>query len=278
MSATEAPAAPAEAPKGPVIELIQIGQSLATPVLTFDIQDTLFQFHREYVALAQQLANINNFQQRIQAAYTTVEKEALGKIAEAEIKDFNEKDSLFLKRWKISVAQYSNRKVEIIDTKLRLFTPITDEEATKTKAEPNFKAEHVKLVGDKQLLHVADIPGFNLVTRFKQFVRELQGRRDVFVQVSEALKRATNPEEKTKLEELVKQAAEQLEKGNKEMAESVGYSILRNYEIEILEAKFVMFLNQDEVNQVMAAAQQHAAAAPVAVEAPKPEKKAEKKN
>ena len=63
------------------------------------------------------------------------------------------------------------------------------------------------------------------------------------------------------------------------MAESVGYSILRNYEIEILEAKFVMFLNQEEVNQIMAAAQQQqVAAAPVAVEAPKLEKKSEKKN
>ena len=62
------------------------------------------------------------------------------------------------------------------------------------------------------------------------------------------------------------------------MAESVGYSILRNYEIEILEAKFVIFLNQEEVNQVLAAQQQQAAAAPVAVEAPKLEKKAEKKN
>ena len=279
MSSTEATAAPAEAPKGPVIEIIQVGQNLVRTVLTFDIQDTLFQFHREYVGLAQQLANINNLQQRIQAAYTTVEKEALGKIAESEIKDFNEKDALFLKRWKISVGQFSNRRVEIIDTGLRLFTPTTEEEAAKAKQDPNFKPEHLKQAGDKQLLHVADVRGFDFVTRFKQFVRELQGRRDVFVQVSEALKRSTNPEEKAKLEELVKQAGEQLEKGNKEMAESVGYSILRNYEIEILEAKFVIFLSQEEVNQVLAVQQQQAAAsAPVALEAPKLEKKSEKKN
>jgi hypothetical protein len=279
MSATETSAAPAEAPKGPVIELIPLGQNLARPILTFDIQDTLFQFHREYSGLAQQLANINSLQQRIQAAYTTVEKEALAKIAESEIKDFTEKDALFLKRWKISVAQFSNRRVDIIDTGIRLFTPATEEEVTKAKQDSGFKPEHLKQVGDKQLLHVADVRGFDFVTRFKQFVRELQGRRDVFIQVSEALKRATSPEEKAKLEELVKQAGEQLEKGNKEMAESVGYSILRNYEIEILEAKFIAFLNQEELNQVVAAQQQQAAAAVApAAEAPKLEKKADKKN
>jgi hypothetical protein len=62
------------------------------------------------------------------------------------------------------------------------------------------------------------------------------------------------------------------------MLESVGYSITHNYEVEILESKFVILLNQEEVNQIMAAAQQQQAAAPVAVEAPKLEKKTEKKN
>ncbi len=74
------------------------------------------------------------------------------------------------------------------------------------------------------------------------------------------------------------QTLELLNKGNKEMAESVGYSITHNYEIEILESKFVILLNQDEVNQVVAAAQQQQAAAAPAAEAPKLEKKSEKKN
>jgi len=38
MSATETPAAPAEAPKGPVIELIPLGQNLARVVLTISNQ------------------------------------------------------------------------------------------------------------------------------------------------------------------------------------------------------------------------------------------------
>ena len=64
------------------------------------------------------------------------------------------------------------------------------------------------------------------------------------------------------------------------MAESVGYSITHNYEVEVLESKFVILLNQEVVNQIQgifANAQQQAAAAPTA-EAPKLEKKADKKN
>jgi len=69
-----------------------------------------------------------------------------------------------------------------------------------------------------------------------------------------------------------------LEKGNEEMAKSVGYSITHNYEVEVLESKFVFLLNQEEVNQVsslFANAQQQAAGAeaPKAVEAPKAEAK-----
>jgi ribosomal protein L12E/L44/L45/RPP1/RPP2 len=67
------------------------------------------------------------------------------------------------------------------------------------------------------------------------------------------------------------------------MAESVGYSITHNYEVEVLESKFVILLNQEEVNQIQglianAQQQQAAAVAPVAIEAPKLEKKADKKN
>jgi ribosomal protein L12E/L44/L45/RPP1/RPP2 len=67
------------------------------------------------------------------------------------------------------------------------------------------------------------------------------------------------------------------------MAESVGYSITHNYEVEVLESKFVILLNQEEVNQIQglianAQQQQAATAAPVAIEAPKLEKKADKKN
>ena len=63
------------------------------------------------------------------------------------------------------------------------------------------------------------------------------------------------------------------------MAKSVGYSITHNYEVEVLESKFVFLLNQEEVNQVsslFANAQQQqagAAEAPKAVEAPKAEAK-----
>ena len=123
--------------------------------------------------------------------------------------------------------------------------------------------------------------GLEFVVQFEQFVKVLQARRDAFLQLTELLKRASTDEQKKSIQTQLDQATELLDKGNKEMAESVGYSLTHNYEIEVLEAKFVFLLNQEEVNQVQnlfANSQQQQAAA-ATLDAPKVEKRlTEKKN
>jgi ribosomal protein L12E/L44/L45/RPP1/RPP2 len=182
------------------------------------------------------------------------------------------------------VPAIANRQTTFVNTALRLFAIVTEEEAAKARAAKDFKDEQLVIRGDRRLLQTAEIRGLDLVIQFDQFAKVLQARRDAFVQLTELLKRATTEEEKSRIQAQLDQTRELLEKGNKEMAESVGYSITHNYEIEVLESKFVFLLNQEEVNQVQnlfANAQQQqaaAAAAPVAIEAPKAEKKADKKN
>ena len=280
MSATEAPAAPAEAPKGPVIEILPLGQNLARVVLTISNQASLGRFQQELQTLGQHFGRLQQLQQRIQAALTTVERDALTKVAEAELKDFNEKDAVFAKVWGFNIPAIGNRQATFVNTGLRLLAVVTEEELNKARADKNFNEEQVVIRGERRLLQTAEIRGFDLVVQFEQFAKVLQARRDAFLQLTELLKRAEKDEDKTRIQTQLDQTRELLEKGNKEMLESVGYSITHNYEVEILESKFVILLNQEEVNQIMAAAQQQqqAASAPVAVEAPKLEKKAEKKN
>ena len=278
MSTTEATAAQAEAPKGPVIELLPLGQNLARVVLTISNQASLARFQQELQTLGQHFGRLQQLQQRIQVALTTVERDALTKVAEAELKDFNEKDAVFAKVWGFNVPAIANRQSTFVNTGLRLLAVVSEEELTKARADKNFKEEQIVVRGDRRLLQTAEIRGFDLVVQFDQFAKVLQARRDAFLQLTELLKRAEKDEEKSRIQTQLDQTRELLEKGNKEMLESVGYSITHNYEVEILESKFVILLNQEEVNQVIAAAQQQQAAAPVAVEAPKLEKKAEKKN
>ena len=278
MSTTEAPAAPAEAPKGPAIEILPLGQNLARVVLTISNQASLARFQQELQTLGQHFGRLQQLQQRIQTALTTVERDALTKVAEAELKDFNEKDAVFAKVWGFNIPAIANRQSTFVNTGLRLLAVVSEEELTKARADKNFKEEQVIIRGDRRLLQTAEIRGFPLVVQFDQFVKVLQARRDAFLQLTELLKRAEKDEEKARIQTQLDQTRELLEKGNKEMAESVGYSITHNYEVEVLESKFVILLNQEEVNQVVAAAQQQAAAAPAAAEAPKIEKKADKKN
>ena len=285
MSATETPAAPAEAPKGPVIELIPLGQNLARVVLTISNQGSLARFQQELQTLGQQFGRIQQLQQRIQSALTTVERDALTKVGEAEVKDFAEKDAVFAKVWGFNVPAVANRQATFVNTALRLFAVVSEEEAAKARSSADFKEEQLVIRGDRRLLQTAEIRGLDLVIQFDQFAKVLQARRDAAVQLTELLKRAEKDEDKARIQTQLDQTLELLNKGNKEMAESVGYSITHNYEVEVLESKFVILLNQEEVNQVQglfanAQQQQAAAAAAVApaVEAPKLEKKADKKN
>jgi hypothetical protein len=282
MSATETPAAPAEAPKGPVIELIPLGQNLARVVLTISNQGSLARFQQEIQTLGQQFGRIQQLQQRIQSALTTVERDALTKVGEAEVKDFAEKDAVFAKVWGFNVPAVANRQATFVNTALRLFAVVSEEEAAKARASADFKEEQLVIRGDRRLLQTAEIRGLDLVIQFDQFAKVLQARRDAVIQLTELQKRSTNDEEKTRIQTQLDQTLELLNKGNKEMAESVGYSITHNYEVEVLESKFVILLNQEEVNQVQGlfanAQQQAAPAVTPAAEAPKLEKKADKKN
>ncbi len=264
-----------------MIELIPLGQNLARVVLTISNQGSLARFQQELQTLGQHFGRIQQLQQRIQAALTTVERDALIKVGEAEVKDFNEKDAVFVKVWGFSVSAVANRQATFVNTALRLFAVVSEEEAAKAKADKNFKEEQLVVRGDRRLLQTAEIRGLDLVIQFDQFAKVLQARRDAAIQLTELLKRAEKDEDKARIQTQLDQTVELLNKGNKEMAESVGYSITHNYEVEVLESKFVILLNQEEVNQVqglIANAQQQAAAAPAAGEAPKLEKKAEKKN
>ena len=273
MTTAESPAT-AEAPKGPVIELIPLGNNLGRVVLTIANPVSLARFQQEYGTLLQQFQRIQQLQARIQSALTTVEREALAKVGESEVKDFNEKDAVFAKVWNFNVPVLANRQTTFINTALRLFAVVSDEEAAKARAAKDFKEEQLVKRDGKNLLHTADIRGFEFVVQFDQFAKVLQARRDAFVQLTQLLANAKEEEQKKNIQKQLDETRVLLEKGNEEMAKSVGYSITHNYEVEVLESKFVFLLNQEEVNQVsslFANAQQTEAAK--SAEAPKAEAK-----
>ncbi len=277
-TAAETPAT-AEAPKGPVIELIPLGNNLGRVVLTIANPVSLARFQQEFGTLLQQFQRIQQLQARIQSALTTVEREALAKVGESEVKDFNEKDAVFAKVWNFNVPVLANRQTTFINTALRLFAVVSDEEAGKARAAKDFKEEQLVKRDGKNLLHTADIRGFEFVVQFDQFAKVLQARRDAFVQLTQLLANAKDEEQKKNIQKQLDETRGLLEKGNEEMAKSVGYSITHNYEVEVLESKFVFLLNQEEVNQVsslFANAQQQQAAGADAPKADAPKAEAKK--
>ena len=110
--------------------------------------------------------------------FTTVERDALSKVGEAEVKDFAEKDAVFAKVWGFNVPAVANRQATFVNTALRLFAVISEEEAAKARSSADFKEEQLVIRGDRRLLQTAEIRGLDLVIQFDQFAKVLQARRD----------------------------------------------------------------------------------------------------
>ena len=153
MSTTATPEAPAEAPKGPVIEILPLGQNLGRVALTLTGQEAIVRFQQELNAHGQQFGRLRQLQQRAQTALTTPEKDALGKVLETEVKDFTEKDAIFARRY-FSLPVIADRQTALVNTKIRLHAVVNEEEAAKARAAKDFKEEDLVVRGERRLLRV----------------------------------------------------------------------------------------------------------------------------
>jgi len=260
-TATATPAAPA-APRA-IRAVFPIGnnqQAVFESLLFINNPQTLIEFRNQFGALEGQVNRIININQRIQQALTTAEKDALGKVREQEIRDLEAKDSLFQKVYNFRVAGLAGRPNLIRNTAIRLLTPATDEEISKARAaEGGLKEEDVVIRGDRKFIAISTITGDH-IPLFERNVNLVQAQRQNLIQLKAAIEQATG-EGKAKLEEQFKKDEETLLKNNEEMTKTYGFSLARNFEVEVLQGIFFVALTAEE-------AQKPLPEAPAAAEAP----------
>ena len=266
-TATATPAAPA-APRA-IRAVFPIGnnqQAVFESLLFINNPQTLIEFRNQFGALEGQVNRIININQRIQQALTTAEKDALGKVREQEIRDLEAKDSLFQKVYNFRVAGLAGRPNRILNTAIRLLTPATDEEISKARAaEGGLKEEDVVIRGDRKFIAISTITGDH-IPLFERNVNLVQAQRQNLIQLKAAIEQATG-EGKAKLEEQFKKDEETLIKNNEEMTKTYGFSLARNFEVEVLQGIFFVALTAEE-------AQKPLPEAPAAPAAEAPAKKA----
>ncbi|MCR5184378.1 MAG: hypothetical protein K6B46_06765 [Opitutales bacterium] len=127
----------------------------------------------------------------------------------------------------------------------QVFIKLTDEEYNKAKEEGVPADQFLVRANDKFRL-IAKIPGAVENDLFRHNVQIVQAQRDRLVQMNAALAQMQDGEAKSKLEEEIKTATQRLEADNKTMTEKYGFSLTRNYLLQVVESKLYTAVNEEE--------------------------------
>ncbi|MDR1817114.1 MAG: hypothetical protein LBR07_02835 [Puniceicoccales bacterium] len=245
----------------------QNGQKLAL-VSTIKTVETNREFQRNVQIVQQQRQAAIELKKRVEQALTLPEKEALQKNLDATLKSLDANNALMTKTYGFSLL----RNYVISFVKTRLYTPLTDEEFGKISPEDKAKPDAIKLIEGKAYLYIASIEGVAANDIFRQNVQLVQVQRNRLIQLKQALDRpGLKDEDKGKLQEEFNKSEEVLKKNNEEMVKLYGFSLMRNYLLEVEESQLYTPLTAEEAAKLPAAAAP--AAATPAIEAPKAEEK-----
>lgn len=183
-------------------------------------------------------------------------RDGLTKEIDAAAKKLDENNAAMAKSYGYSLA----RKYIHAIVKTRIFIKLTDEEYVKAKEDPETKDGDLLVKGDDKYRLIAVIPGVEENNLFRRNVQLVQTQRNNLVQMKKAEASATG-EQKTKLEEEIKKAEEVLVKNNEEMTKRYGFSLSRDYLMEVEESKLYTQVNEEEFLNAEKAAEQAALSA-----------------
>lgn len=135
----------------------------------------------------------------------------------------------------------------------QVFLKLTDEEYSKAKEE-GVPADQFIVKGNDKFRLIAKIPGAAANDQFRHNVQVMQAQRDRLVQMNNVLAKMPEGEDKTKLQAEAKTFGERLEADNKTMIEKYGFSLTRNYLLQVVESKLYTAVTEEEFLKAEAAA------------------------
>jgi hypothetical protein len=230
----------------PAPEIIeQNGQKFAL-VATIKTAATNREFQNNVQIVQRQREVAADLKRRLDQAFTVGEKDAVQKKLDETLKSLNENNALMVKTYGFSLLR--NYLIRFVKT--RLYSPLTDEEYEKVTPEDKAKPDTIKTIEGKVYLYIASIDGVEANDVFRQNVQLVQNQRQRLIQIKQALDAATKEEEKAKLKEEFDKSEEVLKKNNDEMVKNYGFSLIRNYLLDVEESQLYIVLVEDEVKAV----------------------------
>ncbi|MDR2844915.1 MAG: hypothetical protein LBV28_02350 [Puniceicoccales bacterium] len=229
----------------PAPEIIeQNGQKLAL-VATIKTVAANREFQNNVNVVQKQREIAVDLKKRLDQALTTGEKDALQKRLDETIKSLDSNNALMVKTYGFSLL----RNYVISFVKTRLFTPLSDEEFAKLPADEKVKPDAIKTIEGKVYAYIASIDGIAENDIFRQNVQLVQTQRNRLVQLKQALDKTTSEDDKKKVQDEFAKSEEILKKNNDEMVKRYGFSLMRNYLLEVEEARLYTALTEEEAKK-----------------------------
>ncbi|MDR2862483.1 MAG: hypothetical protein LBV54_01200 [Puniceicoccales bacterium] len=244
----------------PAPEIIeQNGQKLAL-VATIKTVAANREFQNNVNVVQQQRNDAVDLKKRLDQALTAGEKDALQKRLDEILKSLDSNNAIMVKTYGFSLL----RNYVISFVKTRLFTPLNDEEFAKLPPEEKAKPDSIKTIEGKVYAYIASIDGIAENDIFRQNVQLVQTQRTRLVQLKQALDKTTSDEDKKKLQEEFDKSETVLKNNNDEMVKRYGFSLIRNYLLEVEESRLYTALSDEEAKKANTDKPEAPAEAPVA--------------
>ena len=157
-------------------------------------------------------------------------------------------------------------------------SPVTDEQIAELRKNPEFKENEVVARGNQKMIQLCKMTGEH-IPLFERNINIVQAQQNALLQLRAAEQTATDEDAKKRAQDEIAKVTDALTKNAEHMGKTYGI-FTNNIVFDVLEAKFWVALTQDEVKAYVEKTHGAApvASTPLAIEAPKVEKRIEKKN
>lgn len=245
---TNVPVAPATAKTDAIESIEQNGQKFIH-ISTISQVDACEEFMKNVQILNAQRQALVELDRILSPEEKELMKDSLKKRVDALVKN----NEATIKAYGFDISR--DYVQQIVSTKI--FLKLSDEEYKNAKEKDKDAVFEVK--GDDKFQLIATIPTVEENNNFRHNVQIMQMARERLVKMTAAIAQMPDGEEKTKLEAQFKTEEETLKKNNDQMIKTYGFSLTRNYMMQVEKIKLFMKVNEEEYLKAEAQARLNAA-------------------
>lgn len=225
-------------------------------VSSINTADANAQFIQNVQLVQRQRQMMVELDKRAKTALTEEERKAATEKIKEIGKKLDENNQAMAKAYGYSLTRDYLHQI----IKTRIFLKLNEDEYAAAKNDANIPEDHLLVKGDDKYRLISEIPGAQANEEFRRNVQVMQNLRDQLVALKESVDKMADSPEKTKTLGDVKTAEENLIKNNDLMIKQYGFSLARNYLMEIVESKLYTKVNEEEFLKAKKQAEEKASA------------------